>query len=417
MRLPAFALLAAALAVLAPASAAIFVDETSPEAPGESGRALFEQRWVVAPSVLGQWGRGPTSNGEACTDCHAAYGRGMPPETAGEPMRSTVLRLSVPGAAGPVPHPAYGAQLQSQGILGRVPPEGAATIAWLPRLETLDDGTRVELRRPIVEVRGLAFGDLGAATSRSVRIAPPLAGAGILESIPEATLARLSGRDAGDGIRGRIHYLALPGRGDSVVGRFGAKATEPSLRRQIARALHEDLGVTSTLFPEPNCPPVQTACRRQPSLPQPEISDGQLDALARHIASLDAPARRPTTDPAVRRGEDLFDAINCSGCHVSYIEGLTKQPFSDLLLHDLGEGLADDAPADRAAGPRDWRTAPLWGLGEAVATAARLLHDGRARTVEEAILWHAGEASAARARYAGLPREDREALVRFLSTL
>ena len=151
-------------------------------------------------------------------------------------------------------------------------------------------------------------------------------------------------------------------------------------------------------------------------MPQPELSDGQLDDLAYHLRTLAPPPRRETADPAVARGEAVFVGINCGACHLSRIGGLDARPFTDLLLHDLGDGLADGRP-DYDAGPRDWRTAPLWGLGQAEADGSRLLHDGRARTIEEAILWHGGEAEAAKARYARLPRDDREALIRFLSTL
>jgi CxxC motif-containing protein (DUF1111 family) len=415
MRVPFIAHSGLALATLATASIAICGDDATPRQRDERGRQLFQQRWVVAPSILGQWGRGPTSNAEACTDCHADYGRGAPPEGPDEPMRSMLLRLSTPGP-GARPHPAYGVQLQPQGILGKVPAEGEASIEWIVETATLGDGTAVELRRPRVKVSHLAFGDLGADTLLSARVAPRVTGLGLLEAIPDAELLALAELDRGDGIHG--HVNRVPDRIDATMrlGRFGLKANEPSIRQQIAVAMHEDLGVTSSVFPEENCPPVQQACARQPSIPQPELSDGQLNDLAYHLRSLAPPTRRETADPTVSRGEALFADINCGACHLPRIAGLDARPFTDLLLHDLGDGLADGRP-DYDAGPRDWRTAPLWGLGQAETDGSRLLHDGRARTIEEAILWHGGEAEAAKARYARLPRDDREALIRFLSTL
>ena len=416
MRMPVIALSGLALASLATAGIATSGDDAAVRERDERGRQLFAQRWVVAPSILGRWGRGPTSNAEACTECHADYGRGAPPEAPDEPMRSMVLRLSLPGAGAPRPHPAYGLQLQSQGVLGKVPAEGEATVEWIGESVTLADGAIVELRRPRVHVRHLAFGDLGRDTAMSARIAPRLAGLGLLEAVPESELLALSDRDRGDGIRGRVNRVPDRASGRTTIGRFGLKANEPSIRQQIAVAMHEDLGVTSSLFPDANCPPVQRSCARQPSAPQPELRDDQLDDLASHLRSIPAPVRRERPDPAVARGESLFRDINCSGCHLPQIAVLDVQPFTDLLLHDLGDGLADHR-SEFEAGPRDWRTAPLWGLAQAVDAGSRLLHDGRARTIEEAILWHGGEAEAAKARYARLAREDREALIRFLSTL
>jgi CxxC motif-containing protein (DUF1111 family) len=416
MHVPVTALSGLALATLATAGIAISGEDAGLRERDERGRQLFEQRWVVAPSILGLWGRGPTSNAEACTDCHADYGRGAPPEAPDEPMRSMLLRLSTPGPGVPRPHPVYGVQLQPQGVLGKVPAEGEATVEWIAEIVNLDDGTTVELRRPRVKVRRLAFGELGAETLLSARVAPRLAGLGVLEAIPDADLLALARRDPGDGIRGRVNRVPDRVDGTTRIGRFGLKANEPSIRQQIAVAMHEDLGVTSSVFPHENCPPVQLACTRQPSIPRPELSDQQLDDLASHLRVLAPPARRETADTAVARGETLFTTINCSACHVPRIGAIGVQPFTDLLVHDLGDGLADHRP-DFDAGPRDWRTAPLWGLGQAAFGDTRLLHDGRARSVEEAILWHGGEAEAAKGRYARLPREDREALIRFLSTL
>lgn len=411
-----FPLLCCAVLAGAAAAAEVGAGSNAPDRDRvQRGRLLFEQRWTVAPSSLGRWGRGPTSNAEACTDCHVDLGRGAPPEALDEPMTRMVLRLSTRARnadGAPQPHPVYGLQLQVQGTLGVVPPEGSATIDWIEVPVALEDGAIVRLRRPQVRITALAFGALETDTRLSARMAPALAGVGLLEAIPDAALAALAARDAGDGIRGRVHRL----RGGTIIGRFGHKATAPSLHEQILTALHEDLGLTSTTFPRQNCPLAQTACGQQPVPLQPEVSDDDVNDLVALMRALPPPTRRAVDGPDERRGEALFLALNCGGCHVPRITPEAPEAYTDLLLHDLGNGLADGRP-EFGAGGGDWRTSPLWGIGAAAASGARFLHDGRARTLEEAILWHGGEAEAARLRYTRLPQSDREALIRFLSTL
>ncbi len=334
-------------------------------------------------------------------------------------MTSMLLKLSVPGArrdGGPQPHPVYGLQLQQQGILGEVPAEGIATLDWMDERVVLSDGTTVHLRRPRLQVRNLAFGPLGEKTMTSARVAPPLAGLGMLETVADSTLIALAERDAGEGIHGRVNRVPAAAGTGTIAGRFGLKASRATIREQIADALHEDLGVTSTLHPDENCPPAQASCRLRPIAKRPEITTTQLDDLTMHIRMLPPPAARVSPATGVRRGRAIFVDLQCAACHLPTIDGLPVSAYTDLLLHDLGAGLADGRP-EFDAGPRDWRTAPLWGLGRAVAEGARLLHDGRARTMQEAILWHGGEALGARQSYAALPRSDRDALIRFLGSL
>jgi CxxC motif-containing protein (DUF1111 family) len=293
-----------------------------------------------------------------------------------------------------------------------VPAEGSATIDWTEERVTLEDGTVVAMRRPRIRTQALAFGELGPEASISARIAPQLRGLGELESIPAARLEALVARDAGDGIRGRINRLP----GMSATGRFGHKANVATLREQVAIALHEDLGLTSTLFPMQNCPASQSACAGQPHPTRPEVRDDQIDDVVAMLRTLAAPRRQTSGDAQIRHGETLFASLNCGGCHIPRVSPESPEAYTDLLLHDLGADLADGR-SEFAAGARDWRTAPLWGTGAAAAAGARFLHDGRARTLEEAILWHGGEADAARNRYARLRQPDRAALIRFLSTL
>lgn len=394
------------------------------------GREMMHQRWSVFPSNLGIWGRGPLSNGEVCTDCHHNNGRGAPPEDAEQPMRSMLVQLSLPGQSstgGPLPHLIYGAQLQHQGILGVVLPEGDAHIEWRSRHVTLSDGDVVELREPRVQLRNLAYGPIDEAVLRSARIAPPMVGVGLLEAIPETRLRELADRAAATG--GRLNLVWSLESKQHTVGRFGWKANHPTLKQQIATAFQQDLGVTTGLLMDENCTPAQRKCLNQPGVQRPEVSDRQFDALMFYVRALAVPARRDVERAEVIAGQALFEQLNCGGCHapehrtgentsVPVLAGQTIRPYTDILLHDMGDQLADGRP-DFAAGPRDWRTAPLWGLGlnRMVNGNGQLLHDGRARTVEEAILWHGGEGKAARDAYTHLTRQQREALSAFVNSL
>ncbi|HEU5284693.1 MAG TPA: di-heme oxidoredictase family protein [Burkholderiales bacterium] len=401
---------------------------TQQQALFRQGEQLFRQRWVVAPSALGRWGRGPLSNGEVCTDCHAGNGRGHPPLTPDEPLRSMLLRLSVAGDP-PRPHPAYGDQLQHQGVLGRVPGEGEATMTWRESAVTLGDGTRVQLRRPEVRLSGLNYGPIDGDVLLSARVAPPVFGLGLLEAVPESALLALAERQRERSMQGRLNRVPDLHTGRTVPGRFGLKASQATIRSQVATALHADLGVVSPLFPEENCMPVQRECAMFPSGARPELGAAELDALEFYIRMLAPPARRERDTVEVRHGERLFAQAGCAVCHApelrtgeqAALEPLARrtiQPYTDLLLHDLGEGLADGRP-DLEAGPRDWRTAPLWGLGLSLAVNgnAWLLHDGRARSIEEAILWHGGQGHQAREAYRAMTGTQREALAAFLRSL
>jgi CxxC motif-containing protein (DUF1111 family) len=329
-----------------------------------------------------------------------------------------LLRLSIPGR-GPhgeaLPHPVYGDQLQFQGVLGKVPGEGEVHVHWRTHTVANADGEVVTLRRPVVELRDLQFGPLGRETLLSLRMAPPLSGLGFLEALTEETILARVERQAELGLMGRANFVWNYSAQRTILGRFGWKANQPSLRQQIASAFLNDLGVTSALFPAENCPLPQTACRAFPRTTVPELKPEQLDALEFYVRMLAAPVRRNPDDPPVRRGEHLFAAIGCDHCHLPAIADADSMihPYTDLLLHDMGEGLADGRP-DFAAGPRDWRTAPLWGMGQ---QDGPYLHDGRARTLGEAILWHGGEAHRARERFRTMAGGERAALLAFLKSL
>lgn len=397
------------------------------------GNSFFNKNWVTAPaSTDGRDGLGPTFNARSCSTCHFRDGRGRPP-AADEPFTALLLRLSLPGAdplGGPLGVPLYGDQLQPFAIEG-VPGEAVPKVRYTERPGAFADGEPYSLRAPTYTFDQPAFGPLPPDLLVSPRVAPAMIGLGLLEAIPEADLLAREDPDDrdGDGISGRANRVWDVAAGAPAVGRFGWKANQPSVRQQTAGAFHGDMGITSSLFPEENCPMGQAACLAAPTGGAPEIADDLLADVVLYSETLAVPARRDVGDPTVLRGRQLFHDAGCADCHVPRhvtaadaalpeVRGQTIWPYTDLLLHDLGDGLADGRP-DFAADGREWRTPPLWGIGlvDTVNGHTEFLHDGRARSLLEAILWHGGEAEAAQQAVVALPKPDREALLVFLESL
>jgi CxxC motif-containing protein (DUF1111 family) len=390
------------------------------------GSRLFAIEWAPFPNSVKIFdGLGPTFNHDACAVCHASNGRGRPPETAGGAMESMLVRLSAGGASGAAPHATYGDQLNDRALDG-IDPEGRAVIEYEGVDGAYGDGTPYTLLRPRLTFADLAFGPLDGALT-SPRIAPAVIGLGLLEAVPETTLMALADpEDAdGDGISGRINRLDDAG----TVGRFGWKANAADLRHQSAAAAIGDMGLTTSLFPDQNCPPAQAACLAAGSEDGPEISDVFLDRIVTAMRTVAVPAQRNANDPEVIAGFEAFRRFGCAGCHLPTLmtdgtaplpelRDQTFHPFTDLLLHDMGEGLADGRPDHDASGS-EWRTPPLWGLGlvPTVNGHNRLLHDGRARGFAEAILWHGSEAEAAKEAFRNAGKDERDALVAFLGSL
>jgi CxxC motif-containing protein (DUF1111 family) len=272
----------------------------------------------------------------------------------------------------------------------------------------------------------------------SPRVAPPMIGLGLLEAVADADiLARADPDDAdGDGISGRPNRVWSADREAIVPGRFGWKAGEPTIDQQGSHAMAGDIGIANPLAPAAwgDCTAAQAACRAAPDGNSPrydglEASRQMMDQILFYARNLAVPARRGADDPTVLRGKQLFYESGCAGCHVPKLAtrrdwevpalaGQLIWPYSDLLLHDMGEALADDRPEGVASG-REWRTPPLWGIGltEDVNGHTYFLHDGRARNLTEAILWHGGEAQAARDAFAGMTKADRDTMLAFLSSL
>ena len=406
------------------------------------GNALFRKAWIASPSsTLASDGLGPLYNARACQDCHLKDGRGHPPQGDG-PRTGMFLRLSVPGGEAPMgiegwnltqPHPLYGGQLQDLATPGQLP-EGEMEVTYTDQPVTLADGAVVVLRAPTYAVAP----DPGPVML-SPRVAPQMIGLGLLEAIPAADiLAHADEADAdGDGISGKAQIVPSDEFGVPMLGRFGLKAGAPTIKAQSAGAFSGDMGLSTPLHPDPwgDCTTAQVACRAAPDGQEPGVRDGlevdgpSLDLVTFYARNLAVPARRGADEPEVLAGKQVFHAAGCPACHVpKFVTHRLKDqpeqsfqliwPYSDLLLHDMGPGLADGRPEGRASGA-EWRTAPLWGIGltAQVTGRASFLHDGRARSVLEAVLWHGGEAAASREVVLGLSETDRDALVAFLESL
>ena len=350
------------------------------------GDAEFERRF--APLT----GLGPVFNNVSCASCHSGDGRGR--------LENALQRIG--GADDDLMRALGGPQIQNKSIAGA-------------EAERVPTGAAVSLRLP-----------------------PPVFGVGLIEAIAESEiLSRVDPNDSnGDGISGRAnrvdskHYVSSsePGAGEARLGRFGRKAQISNLLEQVTEAYHQDIGITSDFLPTENRNPLSSVPGDAIDVvTDPELSAATVQAVVHYIRALAPPA--PGAETARRaEGRALFEEIGCAHCHVSsmrtgisVLPALTNQRvelFSDLLLHDMGDALADNRPDGQANG-REWRTTPLWGLRlmrQFLNGEAFLLHDGRARTVDEAILLHGGEAQRARDAFAALSAARRAALLDFVES-
>jgi CxxC motif-containing protein (DUF1111 family) len=397
------------------------------------GQSIFERIWVSAPSSTeAADGLGPLFNARSCVACHPAGARPQALIDEKGVVPSFLVRL---GLANGKPDPVYGVQLQSEGVAG-VAAEGRVTLTFETLSVPLKDGSKIELRKPMATIEALGYGPLSPETLTGLRIGPAIHGIGALDRIANADILAIADPDDqdGDGISGRPAWLD---DAQTKLGRFGWKAVQPDMINQNAHAFMADLGLSTELFPDPQgeCTAAQQACRHAPRGASPQYGDLEVSPLLmgvldRFVAEAVFPAHGPQApaDPAlITRGKEIFAAAGCHSCHrESYqvtwpIDAKAPRrisPYSDLLLHDMGNGLAENLPEGAAKGA-EWRTAPLWGLRWALDAKGEgaLLHDGRARTPLEAILWHGGEAEAARDFVAALSAAERQALVTFLSSL
>lgn len=412
------------------------------------GNGIFRKDWVTSPSsTQASDGLGPLFNSRNCQACHIKDGRGHAPAAPGADAVSYLVRLSIPPTADQmkaiaaseipaVPDPVYGLQLQDHTAPG-LEPEGSVRIEYEDLPVSLSGGETVTLRRPTLSIDKPGFGPPSPGLMLSGRVAPPMSGMGLLEAVHDADIMAYSDPDDadGDGVSGRPN-LVPDGKGGLSIGRFGWKAVQPTVEFQTAHAFAGDMGLSTPLLSDSagDCTERQTECRAMPNGVQTRLGDVEvpqdvLDLVTFYSQNLAPPVRRGFDKPDVLAGKAAFYSAGCPACHVPKFvtsRAATHEaqrfqliwPYSDLLLHDMGPGLADGRGEGLADG-NEWRTAPLWGIGIArkVSPEAGFLHDGRARTIQEAILWHGGEAQTSRDAYAAMEKAERDALVTFLESL
>jgi len=374
-------------------------------------------------------GLGPILNATSCEGCHVADGRGQPlAQGGGLLIRLAINQQGLHGET--LADPIYGGQLQDMSIAG-YQAEGSIAIEYTEVSGTFADGTPYSLRAPSYRIEGLSDGALADGITYSPRVGNQIYGLGLLEAISEDTiLAVADPNDSnGDGISGKPNYVWDFFNNQLALGYFGWKANQPHLLQQTAGAFNGDMGLTTSIFMGNPCTAAQVDCLGLPNGGTPEVTNEVLQKVAFYTQTLGVPAQRNTTSPQFQSGEALFVQAQCSTCHlpqvttgihptVPQLSNQTIAPFTDLLLHDMGEGLADGQLDFQASGS-EWRTAPLWGIGlfETVNGHTYYLHDGRARNLSEAILWHGGEAQASRDAFIGMSATDREALLTYLASI
>ena len=400
------------------------------------GRSFFVIPWVVAPSVTtARDGLGPLFNANTCVSCHPANGRGTLFNENVE-SRSLVVRLSIDSPSliksdlhksllekkGFIPEPVYGNQLAMNGIHG-VDFEGRVKIDFDEVLVDFPDGEKQILLKPKYSLENLNYGALHEDANISYRIAPTLNGIGLIDLISNEDILKnvdVDDRNA-DGISGKANFVYSNITKKEELGKYTWKGSVAFLKEQVAGAASNDMGLTTTIFPDENCTKEQEACNKADKPKDAiDLPDERLDAITYYLKNIKTYEAKDSKE--YNDGLALFEQISCAKCHISSFDtskGFKISPFSDFLLHDMGEDLADGR-VEFKANKNEWRTAPLWGLAlhEKINNEKpRLLHDGRARTFQEAILWHGGEAQKSKENYMNLPKEQREKLIKFLEEL
>ena len=390
----------------------------------ERGRVIFHATWAPPGTATEFTGLGPVFNTVSCASCHVDNGRGAPPRADHPDNVALVVKFSAgESGVGAETIKRYGNRLNYKSVQG-VPVEGRLAVSFNRIDGQYADGESYVMHEPAYRFAALSHGAIDKDTIVAVRMAPVIAGLGLLEKVPEDWIrARAASNAASEGpVKGRANAVWDQINFRMTLGRFGWKADQPNLTRIIAAAFITDMGLTSRLFPQENCGELQPECKAAAPPHPAEVDDRTLDAVTQYVAVLEPPA--PRLDAEEERGRTLFTSTGCASCHapkvpVAVADGTTREitPYTDLLLHDMGDGLADGMKEAAATG-REWRTAPLWGLGR-VRQSRRpgYLHDGRARSVAEAILWHGGEATQAREAFARLDASSRNALLNFLNAL
>ena len=426
------------------------------------GNAFFQQPWVIAPaSTDSRDGLGALFNVAACQSCHVKDGRGHAPMSSKDDADSLLIRLSMPATTDEqrqqlqdsliekVVHPMYGGQLQDRGIQG-VPAEARIAVQWTDMPVTFADGYVETLRAPRFELTKPGYGAFDNEMMVSPRVALPMIGLGLLEQIPDDDIKKQAvNNNSTSDISGKFNWVMDPQTGKHALGRFGWKAGQTKLITQNQSAFNEDMGLTSNIRPHESCMPSQTACIKattgadeQGNGKTPvEVNDEVAKFVEFYTRNLAVPHRRNADDKLVLAGKKRFYDMGCQSCHTpryqlpktddDHLEqhGQVIYPYTDLLLHDMGDDLADrtiagklpakDTQVEFLANSYEWRTPALWGIGlaQTVDPQATFLHDGRARTLMEAVLWHGGEAENQRQKVLKLDKQGRAELNAFLKSL
>ena len=396
------------------------------------GKSFFRIPWVEPPSATtARDGLGPLFNANTCTSCHPNNALGQVYTKKGNISRSMVVRLSIPSngsklhkeilkKAGFIPEPTYGAQVSLNG-LGDVPFEAKLKIDYSEKEIIYPDGSKASLRVPSYTLTNLGYGPLHKETSISVRKAPPLVGLGLLEQISDDEILRNQdiNDENQDGISGKANIVFSVEFKDYRVGRYTYKGSAPTVKHQIAGAFHNDMGITTTLFPNENCTDSQEACLKAPKArDRIDVTDQRLDAIDFYLRHLKVPKSKQQNS----EGKALFSKVGCASCHTpshKTRDGFEVNAYTDFLLHDMGEALSDGRVEFQAT-KNEWQTPPLWGINsyeKAIKQKPDYLHDGRARTIEEAILWHGGEAQKTKESFMSLTKTQREQLIQFIGSL
>ncbi|WP_299186979.1 di-heme oxidoredictase family protein [uncultured Psychrobacter sp.] len=425
------------------------------------GNAFFRQPWVVAPaSTDSRDGLGALFNVAACQSCHIKDGRGHAPMSSEDDADSLLIRLAMPATTDEeraqlqnsliekVVHPMYGGQLQDRGIQG-VPAEARIAVQWTDKPVTFADGHVETLRAPTFHLTSPGYGAFDDEMMVSPRVALPMIGLGLLEQIPDDDIKKQAVDNDSADISGKFNWVMDPQTGKTALGRFGWKAGQTKLLTQNQSAFNEDMGLTSNIRPHESCMPAQTACvnattgadEQGGGKPPVEVNDEVAKFVEFYTRNLAVPHRRNAEDKLVLAGKKRFYDMGCQSCHTpryqlpktddDHLEqhGQVIYPYTDLLLHDMGDELADrtiagklppkDAQVEFLANSYEWRTPALWGIGlaQTVDPQATFLHDGRARTLMEAVLWHGGEAEKQKQKVLQLDKQGRAELTAFLQSL
>lgn len=406
------------------------------------GQSIFEKIWIPSPSAThASDGLGPLYNARACAHCHINNGRGRVPLRTDARAKPTSLvvrvgRAEVEANTSYRGDPVYGEQIQNFAITG-YQAEADVHVDFEQIPVELEGGEIVFLHKPSLSLSNLQYGALADKTRLSLRVAPPLIGMGLLDAIDEQDILSYADPkdENGDGISGRANQVWDASVKKNRLGRFNYKASSPTLAHQSLAAFKNDVGISSYYFPSDSgdCTASQKDCLKAPGgspmgKTGAEVQQPVTSLMVEYVRNLAVPGRRIKEPKQVQRGQQLFNQSGCISCHRASFttaqnsnKAFSEQtiwPYSDLLLHDMGDGLADEVANGMATG-REWRTQPLWGIGlnKIITGSETYLHDGRARSIREAILWHGGEAQQARNSFAKLAPKKRQQLIQFVKSL